>query len=94
LVLEVWIYLAKNSSGKFLKSPRVAALRYWTYTRIVGETTFPWDPYLFFGAGASVGGSVAVPIKFPLLQNANNPEQLTEQVAYLSLSNLKFFIGA
>ena len=94
LVLEVWIYLAKNSSGKFLKSPRVAALRYWTYTRIIGGITTPWDPYLFFGAGASVGGSVAVPIKFPLLQNANNPEQLTEQVAYLSLSNLKFFIGA
>jgi len=49
---------------------------------------------LFFGAGAAVGGGVTIPINFNLLQNANNPESLQTHQASISLSNLKFFIGA
>jgi hypothetical protein len=94
LNLEIWIYLTKNSSDPSMKSPKIASLRYWTYTRNYGTGNFPFDPYLFFGAGAAVGGGVTIPINFNLLQNANNPESLQTHQASLSLSNLKFFIGA
>lgn len=94
LNLEVWIYLTKNSSGNVIKSPKIASLRYWTYTRDYGTGNFPFDPYLFFGAGSAVGGGVTIPINFNLLQNGNNPDNLQTHQASISLSNLKFFIGA
>lgn len=94
LNLEVWVYLTANSPTNIFKSPRVGAFRYWTYTRETGDGTRPFSPYFFFNGGAAVGGSLVMPINFPLLSNANNPTLLASQQVNLVLSNFKIHIGA
>lgn len=91
--LEVWFYLTSTAPTAF-KSPRVAAQRYWTYTRTHGSGNSPFDPYLFFGATVGFNAQFIVPINFQLLDNGNNPTHLAAYQANLVFSNLKFMIGA
>ena len=94
LNLEVWVYLSANSSGNLFKSPRIGTFRYWTYTRELGDGNRPFSPYMFFNGGAAVGGSLVMPINFPLLGNANNPTGMASKQVNLVLSNFKAHIGA
>lgn len=98
LSFEVWIYLTANpaTAGTF-KSPRIARLRYWTYTRAQGEEGIgnsPFVPYLFFNAFTGPTASLMIPVTFQLLDNGNNPTHLTSKVQYIALSGLKFVVGA
>lgn len=99
LSFEVWIYLTANptTAGTF-KSPRIARVRYWTYTRTRGEGgtggTLPFDPYLFFNASVGPTSSLMIPVTFQLLDNGNNPTHLTSKLQYIALSGLKFVVGA
>ncbi len=95
LSFEVWIYMTANptTAGSF-KSPRIARVRYWTYTRPRGDGNSPFDPYLFFNATVGIAASLMIPITFQLLDNANNPTHLATKTQYLALSGLKFAVGA
>jgi len=98
LSLEVWIYLTANPTvTNAFKSPRIAKLRYWAYTRSIGtgvEGNTPFVPYLFFNASAGRNYSVKIPINFKLLDNINNPTHITQKQAFIALSNLAFNIRA
>ena len=95
LSFEVWIYMTANptTAGAY-KSPRIARVRYWTYTRPRGDGNSPFDPYLFFNATVGIAASLMIPITFQLLDNANNPTHLATKTQYLALSGLKFAVGA
>lgn len=95
LSFEVWIYMTANPAiaGTF-KSPRIARVRYWTYTRVRGDGNSPFDPYLFFNATAGFASSLVIPIEFELLDNVNNPTHLAVKTQYLALSGIKFAVGA
>lgn len=95
LSFEVWIYLTANptTAGSF-KSPRIARVRYWTYTRTQGDGNSPFDPYLFFNASVGPTASLMIPITFQLLDNVNNPTHLSSKLQYIALSGLKFAVGA
>lgn len=94
LNLEVWIYLTANSPSSIFKSPRIGAFRYWTYTRGTEDGNRPFTPYFFFNGGAAAGGTLVIPINFPLLSNASNPALLASKQVNLVLSNFKIHIGA
>jgi hypothetical protein len=95
LSFEVWIYMTANptTAGAY-KSPRIARVRYWTYTRPQGDGNSPFDPYLFFNATVGIAASLMIPVTFQLLDNANNPTHLASKMQYIALSGLKFAVGA
>lgn len=91
LNLEVWFYL----TGIGIKSPRVATIRFWTYTKGIsyldsGSNDLPFNPYMFMNAQKDCD----IYIKAKILKNSNNPNSLEEIGVKIPLSSLHFFIGA
>jgi hypothetical protein len=92
LSFEVWVYLSGIGG---IKSPRVATIRFWYYTKGVsfrdtGANDSPFSPYMFFNAGKDT----SIKINLNLLDNLSNVEKLKTKVLKIPLSSLHFFIGA
>lgn len=94
--LEIWFYLS-SSNGSVLKSPRIATVRFWHYTKGVqyidsGTYDSPFSPYLFLSTESA--GAMNVEITFPLLQNENNPDELEIKVSNMKFGNFLAVLGA
>ncbi len=97
LSLELWVYLS-SSNGSVVKSPRIATVRWWHYTKGIqyldgGNYNSPFDPYMFMNTELAPG-FLDVPITFKLLKNGSNPENLADKVSNMRVDNIKLFLGA